>query len=517
MSGKRKSEELKSVAVTGELRDVATGSVRPGRNPRGRIDTQSRKYRDLLASVESSGIQVPLAVMECGAGFELLAGARRLAAAQELELPLVPAIVYSGLTEEEKAEVTFAENFGREDLTLIEETRAAEMLMEMHDGDAEACASRMGLTDREFRRRLHLLKLSPAWQEALASEGRRERWLSPAHLELIANLDEEQQDEALTAGFCFAFNGSPLSVANLREQIMDEQRALEDAPWPLDDEGFEGCAACEKCVQRSDATGQLGLWEDEDGGGDPVAVCLNAECWNKKSSIWLEAAKKTAEEKHGPDLMLVTTDYCGDEDEGVTPDYRLEDVLKKDDGARPALMIDGPKAGKIKWVKPHSMISSQKEREAAEKAPATLEEKREGLRRRRWFLVIERLVEILKKKTWEDVKPELTSAGEVEYLTRLVCAFGTFHKREYCNAEDWEIFYAGEITEDMRSRLWLEVRYVLYERLKYAGPKGQTPDEHIQEAGKIAKLIGEDIAAMFEAATEDVPEPKAWAEMEDED
>lgn len=92
----------------------------PTRQPRRYFD--SDKMAQLVESVRSLGILEPLLVRPLSGGqFELVAGERRLRAADEVGLENVP-IVSKDFTDTEALQVALLENLQREDLNPIEET-----------------------------------------------------------------------------------------------------------------------------------------------------------------------------------------------------------------------------------------------------------------------------------------------------------------------------------------------------------------------------------------------------------
>src|SRR5699024_5325072 len=75
--------------------------------------------------------------------YELIAGERRWRAAQHLEWETIPAIIRN-LTDTETASIALIENIQREQLSVIEEARAYEQLIAMHELTQEALAQRLG-------------------------------------------------------------------------------------------------------------------------------------------------------------------------------------------------------------------------------------------------------------------------------------------------------------------------------------------------------------------------------------
>jgi len=78
---------------------------------------------DLCASIRRIGIVEPLIVAAAGEGYELVGGHRRFAAAVSCGLESVPVVVRSG-GKSERAEVAFAENLFRKDLSPVETAAA---------------------------------------------------------------------------------------------------------------------------------------------------------------------------------------------------------------------------------------------------------------------------------------------------------------------------------------------------------------------------------------------------------
>ena len=90
---------------------------------RQRSEQEDEDIKELEASIRRVGVLVPLIVRTKGDHFLLVAGHRRITAAQAAGLADVPAIVREG-TEAEAAEVSFAENFFRRDLSAVEQASA---------------------------------------------------------------------------------------------------------------------------------------------------------------------------------------------------------------------------------------------------------------------------------------------------------------------------------------------------------------------------------------------------------
>lgn len=90
---------------------------------RQRSEQDDEELQELTASIKRLGVLQPLIVVRKDDSFLLVAGHQRLAAAKAAGLEFVPAIVRE-CTDKETAEVAFAENFFRSDLSPVEQAAA---------------------------------------------------------------------------------------------------------------------------------------------------------------------------------------------------------------------------------------------------------------------------------------------------------------------------------------------------------------------------------------------------------
>ena len=100
-------------------------------NPRKRFNEETLK--ELAASFKTQGILQPLVVREREANqYEVVAGARRLRAAQLAELKAVPVRVVQ-LTDAAAIETQVVENLQREDIHPLEEAVGFRSLLDLND------------------------------------------------------------------------------------------------------------------------------------------------------------------------------------------------------------------------------------------------------------------------------------------------------------------------------------------------------------------------------------------------
>jgi ParB family chromosome partitioning protein len=115
---------------------------------------------ELAESIRQKGILQPLLVRRCNGGFELIAGERRLRAAQRLGMEQVPVLVRDA-SDGEMLEMALIENIQREDLNPLEEARAYRRLVEEFHLTQEDIAGRVGKDRSTIANTMRLLQLPP--------------------------------------------------------------------------------------------------------------------------------------------------------------------------------------------------------------------------------------------------------------------------------------------------------------------------------------------------------------------
>ena len=139
---------------------IAIAEIKPNpEQPRRSFDPAS--LQELADSIRIHGILQPLLVREGLAGYELIAGERRLRAAEIAGLGEVPVIVHpgSGGRLEERLELALVENLQRTDLNAIEEARAIQRLLRDFGLTQEALAERIGKNRVTIAQSVRLLGL----------------------------------------------------------------------------------------------------------------------------------------------------------------------------------------------------------------------------------------------------------------------------------------------------------------------------------------------------------------------
>jgi ParB family chromosome partitioning protein len=199
--------------------DIAISRIRPNPyQPRKRMDDE--ELATLVASIAEHGVIQPILVTETLDGYELIAGQRRLRAAQAAGLERIPAVVRQ-VSDPDRLELALVENLQRSDLDPIETAAAYRQLIEQFAFSQETIAARVGRARSTVANTLRLLELSPAVQLAVA-----EGTLSEGHARALGGLAPEFQDRVLDSVV-----GQELSVRQTEELV---RRLREPRPEPLE-------------------------------------------------------------------------------------------------------------------------------------------------------------------------------------------------------------------------------------------------------------------------------------------
>ena len=179
-------QKLKTYMETGRVVFLPARSIRP--NP-----AQPRKIfrpdslRELSDSIRQHGILQPLSVRRGEGGYELIAGERRLRAAQDAGLTDIPCILMQ-MDDRESGMAAMVENLQRQDLDFVEEAMGISRLLTQWHMSQEQAARLLGKSQSAVANKLRLLRHSEPVLTAL-----REGELTERHARALLKLPGEEE------------------------------------------------------------------------------------------------------------------------------------------------------------------------------------------------------------------------------------------------------------------------------------------------------------------------------------
>jgi len=157
------------------------------------------RLEELVTSIRENGILQPVLVRPFGKGYQLIAGERRLSAAQRAGLLKIPAVIRD-VPDDRLLELALVENIQREPLNPIEEAQAYQHLLDAINETQEKISERLGKDRSTIANSIRLLKL-PASVKLMVAEGK----LSPGHARAL-----------------LASNASPSEIAKAAAAIIEK-------------------------------------------------------------------------------------------------------------------------------------------------------------------------------------------------------------------------------------------------------------------------------------------------------
>jgi len=167
------------------LFDIEIDAISP--NPyQMRTVWDEQELADLAESIRANGVIQPIIVRRSGSGYELIAGERRLRAAQMANLNAIPAVIRQA-TDEELMELALIENIHRTDLNAIERAKAYQSYLTTFCLTQAEAAERLGEDRSVIANYLRLLDLPNDVKQMLA-DGE----LSMGHARAILGLPTDE-------------------------------------------------------------------------------------------------------------------------------------------------------------------------------------------------------------------------------------------------------------------------------------------------------------------------------------
>jgi ParB family chromosome partitioning protein len=194
---------------------------RSPQQPRSRFDDDS--LGELAASIREVGVLQPVIVRpgDADGTYVLIAGERRLRAADMAGLTTIPAVIRAVESDERHLTEALIENIQRKDLSPLEEAAAYRNLLEDFGMTHEQVATRVGKSRSAVTNTLRLLQL-PAPIQGMLERGE----LSAGHARALLALD----DEAYAVHIAERVVAEGWSVRNVEEAV--KNRSIPETKRP---------------------------------------------------------------------------------------------------------------------------------------------------------------------------------------------------------------------------------------------------------------------------------------------
>lgn len=481
-------------------------------SPVNRRKGRNLKIEELAESIRQQGlIQTPLVRPIGDNKYEIVAGERRWRACSLIGETMPVEI--RQLTDEQAHEITFAENFEREELTPLEQAEFIEIML--NDGKTAAqIADRFGKSEIWVLRRAKLCNLTPEIRSFIEENPENGISLWPSgHLELIARYEPHIQNEILD---CFKDDDTYTTIESLKNYLSDYMMNLDKVQWKLDDADlFPEAGSCEQCCKRTGV--QLSLFDVDESKKDR---CLDRNCWRTKRDTFVKNKETTLRQKN-PELITIRESYHIDDNsndllKNAVYEYAVKECKKSDPGAVQALIVDGLDAGKTKWVQ-----QSQSAKSSIGK-PVTYEEKLEKFSKRRRVKVLDKLTGLLSK---EVVEPGTVIHGiDDETIVTMAIIWGC--RRYDIVADDPDFDMMANTLKHFRTYTKIRKNTVIYQDLarcvlpgiveiiKYDKESQNASTEFAEEICEILKIDFKEIVRNVEL---EVKEPKSLRDLKPEE
>jgi len=211
------SEE--TAVESSSLKEIEISQVSPNPyQPRSEFDQET--LNELAQSIIEKGVIQPILVTPKGVGFELVAGERRLRAAEMAGLKLIPSIILEGLSKEAIIEVALIENLQRENLDPIDEARGYKRLIDECSLTQETVAQKVGKNRSVVANSLRLLTLPVEIQKKISSGE-----ITPGHARTLINVADPEAQMRLAEKMA----GEKMTVRSA-EKLVLKRRAAKRAP-----------------------------------------------------------------------------------------------------------------------------------------------------------------------------------------------------------------------------------------------------------------------------------------------
>lgn len=173
-----------------EVFDVSVSKIKPNPyQPRKTFDQKA--LEELSDSIKENGLFQPILLRETLVGYEIISGERRYRASKLAGLKTIPAIIYD-YTDQQMMEVALVENIQREDLSIVEEARSYQSLIDNLGYTQEQLANKVGKSRSHVANIIRLLKLDDDILESV-DKG----LLSMGHVKVLITIDDKKRQHQI--------------------------------------------------------------------------------------------------------------------------------------------------------------------------------------------------------------------------------------------------------------------------------------------------------------------------------
>lgn len=173
-----------------EVFDVSVGKIKPNPyQPRKTFDQKA--LEELSESIKENGLFQPILLRETLVGYEIISGERRYRASKLAGLKTIPAIIYD-YSDQQMMEVALVENIQREDLSIVEEARSYQSLIDNLGYTQEQLANKVGKSRSHVANIIRLLKLD---EDILESVDKG--LLSMGHVKVLITIDDKKRQHQI--------------------------------------------------------------------------------------------------------------------------------------------------------------------------------------------------------------------------------------------------------------------------------------------------------------------------------
>jgi ParB family chromosome partitioning protein len=188
-----------------------------------RRDFAQADIESLAESLEAHGLLQPVVVRKVDERYQVVAGERRLRAAQQAGWHEVPVQVIEA-DDRQMAELAIVENLHRRDLNALEKAASFQRYLEQYRCTQEELASRLKLDRSTIANLIRLLELPETVQQAV-----REGRITQGHARALLPLGDEREQMA----FCQRIQREELSVRQTESMVQDVIRQADAEPLAI--------------------------------------------------------------------------------------------------------------------------------------------------------------------------------------------------------------------------------------------------------------------------------------------